>query len=290
MKEFKTLMSARRLVGTAVLSALMGMAGVANAALLSIIDAGTGGVPAHPEVIGDPGGTSYPWINQAPGGGPGLPTVLGGWPVDPNMAPDPTFGGNLGIQGAHAAFLVLDAPADVTFQFMGSGNAVSDNSFQVFTGGVWQPLFSNLGADATNPCGAAGAIPVITCTPGVNQFTFNFGAGFVAFRYITGAGVTLTNGVNNPDTALGTDPGFFLGADPYLVGGTGNQFARLPAVFAGLTDLPALGDHDFQDLGVLISVPEPGTIALFGVGLLAVAFTFGFRRRMPGSMQGIAAA
>jgi hypothetical protein len=262
----------------AILGALMGTVGVANAAVLSIVDV-LGGDPTHPEAIGDPGGTSYPGTNA------GLPTILGGWPSDPNMAADPSFGGNVGIQGWHAAFLVLDQAANVTFQFLGDGNAALNNTFQVFTGGSWVTLFTG----SSTGCNVSGATPSYSCGAG-SQASFDLGAGFVPFRYITGSvePVTLTNGVNNPDPQ-GNEPAFFLGADPYLVGGTGNEFNNLSAVFAGLTDLPAPGDHDFQDLGVRISVPEPGTIALFGVGLLAVALTFGFRRRTPGSME-VAAA
>jgi hypothetical protein len=261
----------------AILGALMGTVGVANAAVLSIVDVG-GGAPlaTNQEVIGDPGGTSYPGTNA------GLPSSPP-WPFDPNMAVEVGIG--TGMQGWHSVFLVLDQAANVTFQFLGDGDAALNNTFQVFTGGSWVTLFTG----SSTGCNVSGATPSYSCGAG-SQASFDLGAGFVPFRYITGSvePVTLTNGVNNPDPQ-GNEPAFFLGADPYLVGGTGNEFNNLSAVFAGLTDLPAPGDHDFQDLGVRISVPEPGTIALFGVGLLAVALTFGFRRRTPGSME-VAAA
>ncbi len=102
----------------------------------------------------------------------------------------------------------------------------------------------------------------------------------IAFRYVTGNGVTVTNNVlgGNPDphpdpqnpNAPGS-PGYFLGVDPYMASGIFQSSGT--AVYAGLTDLPGTSDHDFQDLGVRISVvPEPGGIALAFAGLAGLTF------------------
>jgi hypothetical protein len=63
-----------------------------------------------------------------------------------------------------------------------------------------------------------------------------------------------------------------LGIDPYVATTTFQAEGRV--AFAGLTDRHGeLGDHDFQDMGVRISVetPEPGTLALLGVALSGLA-------------------
>ena len=136
--------------------------------------------------------------------------------------------------------------------------------------GNWITLFPGNGG----PCGAAGAAPVTpTCTAGSNEFTYALPAGYLPFRFVTGNSVILTNdGSGNPTniSEANGSPGYFLGVDPYLASGPHQTSGQ--AVYAGLTDLPATGDHDFQDLGVRIStVPEPGTMALLGLVMGGIA-------------------
>ena len=68
-----------------------------------------------------------------------------------------------------------------------------------------------------------------------------------------------TQATTNPIT--GSYPGYMLAVDPYLA--TGLYQTQGKAVFAGLTDRPreyangVLLDHDYQDMGVRISVMHP---------------------------------
>jgi hypothetical protein len=254
----------------------LGIAATSQAApLLTIVNALAG----NKEVTGDPGGTSFPWVNGAPGGGPGVPSAGAGWPGGAGFAPDPSFGNALGTSGWHGAYLQVSKPTDLTFQYMGKGDSSLGNAFEVFTGGNWLSIFNA----QTAPCGAAGAAPVTpTCTPGANQRTFSFTAadltasgGYVPFRYVTGNGVNVTNnGSGNPDD-VAQSPGYFLGVDPYLATGTFQTSGS--AVYAGLTDLPSPGDHDYQDFGVRISVvPEPESMGLLGLAVIGLMVT---RRR-----------
>ena len=49
------------------------------------------------------------------------------------------------------------------------------------------------------------------------------------------------------------------------------------SAYLGLSDGASSGDHDYQDLVVQVSeIPEPGTMAAFGAGLLALGL---IRRR-----------
>ena len=263
----------------------IGMNSVANAsAMLVIQNFGVSPAPLTPgfhadvptgqwEVIGDPGGTFYSGGTVA---GAGIPTVLGNWPgtlaTVPGFATDPTFNDPsgapaIGTSGWHTAYLYLTEAADVTFQYMGGGDSTQPNEFWVNGASMF--------TDGIVACSVIGTTP--SCTPGQNQFTIPLAAGPVPFAYrIDTSGVFLDNTVagGNPDPHTGDQPGYFLGVDPYLATGQFDTFGR--AVYAGLTDLPGATDHDFQDLGVRISVPEPGTLLLLSGGLIGLG---AFRRR-----------
>ena len=276
-----------------------GVAATAHAAPLLSIETNPG---SGQEVTGDPGGSIYPWTNGLPGRGPGVPWEVktpggfhgGGWAEPANgFAADPTYTPNYGTSGFQGAYLKLNETAQVTFQYMGKGNSHLANIFQVDYGLGWTTLFSR----ETAPCGADDPSPVFpSCTagvdpvsdPGRNQYTLTLDPGqsygYVAFRYLTGTdqdspvSYTVTNdGSGNPglDPQGEVGPGYFLGFDPYMAGGTFETSGT--AAYAGLADMPRLGseqDHDYQDMGVRISVeggiPEPTTLALLGIGMLGL--------------------
>ena len=253
-------------VGLAV--AALGTMEAANAvAMLQIVEAST---QNNYEVIGDAGGTNYNNPSAAGGAGIGLPTAslpTGGanWPNSPNLAMDASFGNLLGIQGYHASYLNLTEAANITFEFLGKGDAGNHNQFEISldSGATWQLVFDNntsTTCDKNGNCGATG------------KKSFFFNAGFIDFRYLASIGTanadTFTNGSDNPDPHT-TRGGYFLGCDPY--GATFDLHNCGNVAYAGLTDLPGTGDHDFQDLGVRITVPEPGTMLLLGSGLMGFA-------------------
>lgn len=281
-------MSTKYKLGIVLLGAAFGLAGAANAApQLQIVDSAGAlktapispsncGTSVHCEVVGDRGGTTFPWPGNTPGGGAGIPTINGGWLAGAaGFAADPSFGNAVGTTGWHASYLNLTKKARVTFQFMGAGDSSFANSFFINTGSGFTQIFRDGQASgATNPCpvGPMSTIPacdkLIGGFPNQNQYTALFGPGLIAFAFgVNGTTPSVFNdGTGNGD--IGQGPGFFLGIDPYLASGTFQNTGT--AAYAGLTDQPSLGDHDFQDMGVRISagaVPEPDTWAMMILGL-----------------------
>jgi len=265
--------------------------GVANASpFLQIIRAAAG---SSPEVVGDAGGSVYPWAG-GPGPGAGAPsstTAPQPWPNGPGFALDPSFPGK-GTSGWDASYLWLSESANVTFQYMGAGNSSLRNQFWV-AGMPNQalPMFQdNNAAAGTNPCPIAGGATTPACDilsggqVAQNQWTLFInvphGGGYVPFWYVTGNGVKVdNNGTGNTPDDSGL-PGYMLGADPYLAPGpfSCQAPATCNAVYAALSDLDRRGggDHDYSDMAIRISVPEPGTLALLGLGFAGLAAT---RRR-----------
>ena len=254
----------------------IGMTSMANASPLLEIQLLNGSPPTQAgqgEVSGDPGGTVYPYPG-GPGPGAGLPSSI--WPSSGNgFAQDPSFGNVLGTSGFHTVYLDLTEAAFVTFQYMGRGDAALPNEFWL----NGSPMFI---AGETNPCAVSpSGATAPSCIAGQNEFTVFLNAGLIPFQYrIDTSNVFLNNdgtGIGNPDPHDLTQnlPGYMLGVDPYLAAATFDTSGHV--VYAGLSDLPASGDHDFQDLGVRISVvPEPGTLLLIGGGLMGLG---AFRRR-----------
>jgi len=272
-------------VGLAV--AALGWVGTAQAVPMLQIAGSGGGAPdpTNAEAIGDPGGTLYtngptPYASS----GPGMPTALGGWPTPaPGLAPDPSFNNALGISGYDASYLKLTGlgagSTNVTFQFMGKGDATNHDVFQLFLGGAWTTIWDNQ-SRTNGTCGMSGPTTP-NCPFPLSSQTFTFAAGdllagdYLPFQFLnlSTPGTATNDGTNNPSPDKQGLAGYFLGMDPYLASGPFTDTGRV--AYAGFTDLPD-GDHDYEDLVVRVSVPEPGSIFLLGGGLLGLA---GLRKR-----------
>lgn len=237
----------------------------------------TSGTTIQPEVVGDPGGSSFSPIAWPVG--QGLPTVLGGWPTPAaGFATDASFANNLGISGYHTANLLLSEPALVRFEFVGKGDAVFQNQFLVSGTLVYDT--TTLSTNGPNPTAA-----------------YLFGAGLVPFTYIAnvaGSGTsgtfTIPNGSNTANPVNGA--AFFLGFDPYT-SGTTFITSGTGSVYIGLSDRPeVIPDHDFQDLTVKVSivgVPEPGMLLPAAIGIGTALLAAGrrcVRRRSSCSLPG----
>lgn len=298
--------------------ATMGVAGVANAAMLQIVGDNAGSAPldANKEAIGDAGGTSYPFAGSAgAASGAGLPTDQGNWPnttppagnplgfaLDTGPAPG---NGKYGISGWDASYLKLDlqsAPsATVNFQFMGKGDAAHHDTFNIY--GSSGLLFSWDNQSASNGTSCVGTVAGLCTSSGptdvqspylLSSFSHTFTAldllpgDLLHFEFVnvdTGD-ISINDGTNNisPDKPpYPSHAGYFLGMDPYLA--TGQYDPTGKVAYAGFTDLPfsaeGVGDHDYEDLIVRASVPEPGTTLLLGAGLMGLAFG---RRRQSQNM------
>lgn len=241
-------------------AAIIGSASVAKADLMIIPN---GGEQDRIDDAGGTTGTGNPF-NQPPQGN-GLPLGLTGYnsqifPI-PNPLPD--------FQGPSLVAVKADP---YTFTYMGSGNAVDHDTFTF------------MGHTFDNESTAPGT-----------SFTVNLAAGTnIDFLY-----KNLTAGTSVSDDA-NPSPGtisYFLGLDhsdqcahnmdplstcDLTAGGDALTGPSFQFAYIGLSDLPWFptgGDHDFQDLGVLVrEAPEPASLALLGSALFGLA-AFGLRRK-----------
>ena len=157
---------------------------------------------------------------------------------------------------------------DYLFTYLGAGDSQDHNMFQVIVGGVPVGTFCSQADASCTPSGrSAGQASQVG-----DSFDVDLAADDIPFEYtnIT-TGCTLGNS-STTNAGPGGCADYFVSLDdstatPGLTG------PSQPFGYIGLTDLQYPGDHDFQDLGVLVTeVPEPASMALFGSALLGMGF------------------
>jgi PEP-CTERM motif len=231
-------------------------AGVALAALVAGLAAGGGAAQAGALFL-DPAGSN----NFIPGG-------------QTNDILESIYGtGVFSRDGYYGSTIRLNAKTAVTFTYLGF-EAGYDNEFLLDANGngSFDLIFSNKIGGTADINGKARTVVGDTYTVVLDPA--NFTEGIIPFMFkadVNGAKGLVANG-GNPDNT-GDGPNFFTSFDPNPAAISGSSLVLF------LDDGGAGSDEDHDDMGIRIAVvPEPGTMAILGVGLVAFGWV-GARRK-----------
>lgn len=245
----------------------------ANAASATTVIASDNFQTANPgAVAGQNSGTGWASAWQSGLSGVGKPTVVAQGPVAGNQALQ--IGGNDNNAAVRVLNTTISGDVFVDFQFQYSGNALGDNDFL----GLWFGNYNgpNIGLKAN--CGGGCTSDGFVRTTGVGgpylpvNMQQNVSYHLFGHLYKTGAG-TSYNKFDAWIDPTAMEMSTLTGADASASG------------FSGVSSFNTIGlrtanlDHNvvvrIDDLKVSV-VPEPGSIALFGLALSAMA---GLRRK-----------
>ena len=163
---------------------------------------------------------------------------------------------------------LVATPGVYKFTYLGAGDSVDDNKFTIAGGGTFC-------SQAFGGCNGGVQTPIGT------SFTMTLAAGAIPFVFTASPNA----GPNGPRGCVLTD-GSTSNAQPYV--GCADYFVALGnstatpgltslagySAYIGLTDLPFPGDHDFQDMAILVQqIPGPGSLAILGFGVLCLLAT-----------------
>jgi hypothetical protein len=231
-------------------------AGVALAALITGLAVGEGAAQAGALFL-DPVGSS----NFIPGG-------------QTNDILESIYGaGVFSRDGYYGSTIRLKAKSAVTFTFLGF-EAGYDNEFllDAYGNGSFDLIFSNKIGGTADINGKARTIVGDTYTVVLDPA--NFTDGIIPFMFkadVNGAKGLLANGSNPDNTGEGLN--FFTSFDSNPLAIAGSSLVLF------LDDGGAGSDEDHDDMSIRIAVvPEPGTMTVFGVGLIALGWV-GTRRK-----------
>lgn len=175
--------------------------------------------------------------------------------------------------GYYGSTIRLNSKTAVTFTFLGF-EAGYDNEFLLDAdgNGSFDLIFSNKTGGSADINGKAKTAVGDTYT--VMLDPADFIAGIIPFMFkadLNGARGSVANG-SNPDNSDDT-VNFFTSLDPNPTATSGRD------VVLFFDDGGAGSDDDHDDMGIRIAaIPEPGTMAILGVGLLALGWA-GARRK-----------
>lgn len=151
------------------------------------------------------------------------------------------------------------------FTYLGAGDSVNDNKFAIAGGGTFcSQSFAGCNGGVQTPIGTS--------------FTMTLGAGAIPFIFTASpqagpsgpGGCVLTNGSTSNAQPNGGCADYFVALGNSTVTPGQTSPAQYSA-YIGLTDLPFPGDHDFQDMDILVQqIPATGGLGILGFGLLGL--------------------